>query len=140
MRQRFEEYIFGLQEEIITSFERLDPNAPSFKRDSWEQTKYEKGISGILSVPPPGDASPAPQTVLEVPTQRAKGISGIFSVPPPGDASPAPQTVLEKAGVNLTVVHGILPPPIIKEMREDHPSILYDAGTSLPFFAAVLDL
>ncbi|OAX31704.1 putative HEM13-coproporphyrinogen III oxidase [Rhizopogon vinicolor AM-OR11-026] len=110
MRQRFEEYIFGLQEEIITSFERLDPNAPSFKRDSWVQP------------------------------QSGKGISGIFSVPPPGDASPAPQTVLEKAGINVSVVHGILPPHIIKEIHEDHPSIPYDARTSLPFFSAAIDL
>ncbi|OJA16891.1 hypothetical protein AZE42_12251 [Rhizopogon vesiculosus] len=110
MRQRFEEYIFGLQEEIITSFERLDLNAPSFKRDSWVQA------------------------------QGGKGVLGIFSAPLPGDASPAPQTVLEKAGVNVHVVHGILPPPAIKEMREDHPSITYDARASLPFFSAGISL
>ncbi|OJA20623.1 hypothetical protein AZE42_10651, partial [Rhizopogon vesiculosus] len=110
MRQRFEEYIFGLQEEIIISFERLDPNAPAFKRDSWVQA------------------------------QGWKGVSGIFSAPLPGDASPAPQTVLEKAGVNVSVVHGILPPPVIKEMREDHSSIPYDTRTSLPFFSAGISL
>ncbi|OAX30681.1 Coproporphyrinogen III oxidase, partial [Rhizopogon vinicolor AM-OR11-026] len=110
MRQRFEEYIFGLQEEIITSFERLDPNAPAFKRDSW------------------------------VRAQGGKGVSGIFSAPLLGDASPAPQTVLERAGVNVWVTHGILPPPVIKEIHEDHPSIPYDARTSLPFFSAGISL
>ncbi|OJA20622.1 hypothetical protein AZE42_10653, partial [Rhizopogon vesiculosus] len=110
MRQRFEEYIFGLQEEIIISFERLDPNAPTFKRDSWLRE------------------------------QGGKGVSGVFSVPPPGDASPAPQTMLEKACVNVSVIHHILPPATIKEMRKDHPSIPYDAKTGLPFFAAGISL
>jgi len=110
MRQRFEEFIFGLQEEIITTFERLDPNAPTFKRDSW------------------------------VRAQGGKGVSGIFSVPLPIDPSSAPQTVLEKAGVNISVVHGMLPPAAIKEMRADHSSIPFDEKTSLPFFAAGISL
>jgi coproporphyrinogen III oxidase len=111
MRQRFEEYILGLQEEIITSFETLDPNAPKFKRDSWLRAH-----------------------------QGGKGVSGVFFAPPPTDASPGPQTVLEKAGVNISVVHGMLPPAAIKEMRADHSSIPYDEKTSLPFFAAGISL
>jgi len=35
MRQHVEEYINNLQEEIVLAFEKLDPNAPPFKRDSW---------------------------------------------------------------------------------------------------------
>lgn len=111
MRQRFEEYIFGLQEEIITSFETLDPNAPKFKRDSWLREH-----------------------------QGGKGVSGVFFAPPTTDGSPSPQTVLEKAGVNISVVHGMLPPAAIKEMRADHSSIPYDEKTSLPFFAAGISL
>jgi len=110
MRQRFEEYVFSLQEKIITSFEKLDPSAPTFKRDSW------------------------------IRAQGGKGVSGIFASPPPSDASPAPQTVLEKAGVNISVVHGMLPPAAIKEMRADHSSIPYDEKISLPFFAAGISL
>lgn len=111
MRQRFEEYIFGLQEEIITSFETLDPNAPKFKRDSWQRAH-----------------------------QGGKGVSGVFFVPPSTDGSPGQQTILEKAGVNISVVHGMLPPAAIKEMRADHSSIPYDGKTSLPFFAAGISL
>ncbi len=36
MRQRIEEYVSKLQEEIVAAaFEKLDPNAPNFTRDSW---------------------------------------------------------------------------------------------------------
>ncbi|KAG1739406.1 Coproporphyrinogen III oxidase [Suillus paluster] len=92
------------------SFEKLDPNAPSFKRDSWLRA------------------------------QGGKGVSGVFFSPPPTDASPGPQTILEKAGVNISVVHGMLPPAAIKEMRADHSNIPYDEKTSLPFFAAGISL
>jgi coproporphyrinogen III oxidase len=34
MRQQVEEYILALQDEIVSSFEALDPNSPPFKRDS----------------------------------------------------------------------------------------------------------
>ena len=35
MRQRVEEYISKLQDDIVSAFEKLDPNAPAFKRDEW---------------------------------------------------------------------------------------------------------
>ena len=34
VRQQVEEYINNLQEDIVLAFEKLDPNAPPFKRDS----------------------------------------------------------------------------------------------------------
>ena len=93
MRQRVEEYISKLQDDIVAAFEKLDPNAPAFKRDSWTR--------------PQGGA----------------GRSCVFAVPFPPEGAPAPQTVLEKGGVNVSVVHGMLPPPAIKQMRADHSSI-----------------
>ncbi|KAF5316690.1 hypothetical protein D9619_006501 [Psilocybe cf. subviscida] len=112
MRQQVEEYINSLQENIVTAFEKLDPNAPQFKRDSW------------------------------VRTQGGMGKSCVFASPPDeGATSSSPPTVLEKAGVNISVVHGTLPPPAIKQMRADHQSMpLPDRPDGLPFFAAGLSL
>ena len=93
MRKRVEEYVYKLQDDIVAAFEKLDPNAPAFKRDSWTR--------------PQGGA----------------GRSCVFAVPFPPEGAPAPQTVLEKGGVNVSVVHGMLPPPAIKQMRADHSSI-----------------
>ena len=43
MRQRVAEYVSKLQDDIVTAFERLDPNAPPFKRDSWTRAQLEGG-------------------------------------------------------------------------------------------------
>ncbi|KAI0642840.1 Coproporphyrinogen oxidase [Trametes meyenii] len=93
MRQRVEEYISNLQDEIVSALEKLDPNAPPFKRDSWLRAQGGRGQSCVFAVP----------------------------APPPGVAPQ--ETVLEKGGVNISVVHGMLPPPAIKQMRADHSSI-----------------
>ncbi len=93
MRQRVEEYISKLQDDIVGAFEKLDPNGPPFKRDSWLRPQGGRGLSCVFATP----------------------------VPPPGVAPQ--ETILEKAGVNVSVVHGMLPPPAIKQMRADHSSI-----------------
>ncbi|KAH7927661.1 coproporphyrinogen III oxidase [Leucogyrophana mollusca] len=111
MREQVEEYIFGLQERIVSEFEGLDPNAPQFKRDSWLRTQGGKGVSCVFSAPP-----------------------AIFA------SSNTQETILEKAGVNISIVHGMLPPAAIKEMRADHSTIPYDGQSSLPFFAAGISL
>ncbi|KAI0072212.1 Coproporphyrinogen oxidase [Panus rudis PR-1116 ss-1] len=113
MRQQVEEYIVGLQEKIVSAFEKLDPNAPSFKRDAWIRTQGGRGQSCVFAVPPSSDPNAA-----------------------------SANTILEKAGVNISVVHGSLPPAAQKQMRADHSNIPYDPNTerSLPFFAAGLSL
>lgn len=111
MRQRVEEYISKLQDDIVGAFEKLDPNAPPFKRDSWLRPQGGRGLSCVFQVPPPA----------------------------PGAEAAAQETVLEKAGVNISVVHGMLPPPAIKQMRADHSSIP-DLQSAVPFFAAGLSL
>ena len=111
MRQRVEEYISKLQDDIVGAFEKLDPNAPPFKRDSWLRPQGGRGLSCVFQVPPPA----------------------------PGAEAAAQETVLEKAGVNISVVHGMLPPPAIKQMRGDHSSIP-DLQSAVPFFAAGLSL
>lgn len=112
MRQQVEEYINELQDRIVTSFEKLDPNSPPFKRDSWLRPQGGRGTSCVFAT---ADTSEP--------------------------ASPA-ASVLEKAGVNISIVHGMLPPAAIKQMRADHSSIPFDPNsqTSLPFFAAGISL
>ncbi|KAI5990007.1 Coproporphyrinogen III oxidase [Pisolithus albus] len=111
MRQRVEEYIYGLQERIVSELENLDERAPKFRRDAWVRPQGGKGRSCVFACSP--------------------GSVGTTS---------SLETVLEKAGVNISVVYGILPPSAIKEMRSNHSSIPYDGETSLPFFAAGISL
>ncbi|KAI1784495.1 Coproporphyrinogen III oxidase, partial [Ganoderma leucocontextum] len=111
MRQRVEEYVSKLQEDIVCAFEKLDPNAPSFKRDSWLRAQGGRGVSCVFAVPAPA----------------------------PGVEAAPQETVLEKAGVNISIVHGMLPPPAIKQMRADH-STIPDIQTAVPFFAAGISL
>ncbi|KAI1783967.1 coproporphyrinogen III oxidase [Ganoderma leucocontextum] len=111
MRQRVEEYVSKLQEHIVGAFEKLDPNAPSFKRDSWLRAQGGRGVSCVFAVPAPA----------------------------PGVEAAPQETVLEKAGVNISIVHGMLPPPAIKQMRADH-STIPDIQTAVPFFAAGISL
>lgn len=112
MRQRVEEYITNLQDHIVSAFEKLDPDSPPFKRDSWIRAQGGSGRSCIFACPPADEA-------------------GVKSR----------QSILEKAGVNVSVVHGVLPPAAIKQMRADHTSMpLPDRPEGLPFFAAGISL
>ncbi|KAI0076492.1 Coproporphyrinogen oxidase [Panus rudis PR-1116 ss-1] len=114
MRQRVEEYIVDLQNKIVSSFEKLDCNAPHFKRDEWVRDQ-----------------------------QGGRGLSCVFAVPLSDDldASP-PDTILEKAGVNISVLHGSLPHAAQKQMKSDHSNVPYDPDSprDLPFFATGLSL
>ncbi len=113
MRQRMEEYVNELQEQIVTALEKLDPKSPLFKRDSWVRAQGGSGRSCVFAVPPDDEARS---------TDRH-------------------QSILEKAGVNVSVVHGVLPPTAIKQMRADHTSMpLPDRPEGLPFFAAGISL
>ncbi|EKM49905.1 uncharacterized protein PHACADRAFT_265663 [Phanerochaete carnosa HHB-10118-sp] len=113
MRVQVEEYILDLQDRIVSALEKLDPNSPPFKRDSWVRPQGGKGTSCVFAVP---EASHSDTT--------------------------APTSVLEKAGVNISIVHGTLPPAAIKQMRVEHSSIPYDpdATAALPFFASGISL
>ncbi|KDR67706.1 hypothetical protein GALMADRAFT_257985 [Galerina marginata CBS 339.88] len=114
MRQQVEEYTNKLQEEIVQAFEKLDPNSPPFKRDSWVRAQGGIGKSCVFAAPPEGSSAVSPSH---------------------------PQSVLEKAGVNISIVHGKLPPPAIRQMRADHTSMpLPDRPDGLPFFAAGISL
>ncbi|CAL1713744.1 unnamed protein product [Somion occarium] len=114
MRQQVEEYIVELQDNIVSALEKLDPNAPAFKRDSWIRAQGGRGLSCVFALPPPDSSTPAQSQ----------------------------NSALEKGGVNISVVHGNLPPAAIKQMRADHTSVPYDPDSqnSLPFFAAGLSL
>ena len=128
MRERVEEYVFQLQDEIVSAFEKLDPTAPPFKRDSWIRAQGGSGRSCVFACPPqPTSSSP----------------SGISTPASESNANLATQReiVLEKGGVNVSVVHGLLPPAAIKQMRADHNSMpLPEGQEGLPFFAAGLSL
>lgn len=63
MRQQIEEYISSLQETIVSAFEELDPNAPSFIRDAWQRPQGGRGLSCVFSAP--ASSSSSPGTVLE---------------------------------------------------------------------------
>ncbi|KAG6336258.1 hypothetical protein ID866_2835 [Astraeus odoratus] len=111
MRQRVEQFIDDLQDQIVTELEKLDETAPKFRRDTWIRPQGGRGLSCIFAC-----------------------------APEPGKTTSSLETVLEKAGVNVSVVHGTLPPSAVKEMRADHSTIPYDGKTSLPFFAAGISL
>ena len=113
VRQQIEEYINNLQEDIVLAFEKLDPNAPPFKRDTWVRSQGGLGKSCVFASPIAEDTTISSST----------------------------HSIIEKAGVNISVVHGILPPPAIRQMRADHTSMpLPDSPEGLPFFAAGLSL
>ena len=77
MREKFEEYIKGLQDTIITAVEQIDPNAPPFLRDHWDRPEGGYGISSVFSVP--FSSTPA-TTVLE---KAGVNISVIHGTLPP---------------------------------------------------------
>lgn len=113
MREQVEDYILNLQDQIVAAFEKLDPDAPKFKRDSWIRPQGGKGQSCVFAAP----------------------------IPSPGTTNTHVH-VFEKAGVNISTVYGKLPPPAIKQMRADHSTLPYDPDSqmSLPFFASGLSL
>ncbi|KIY44991.1 coproporphyrinogen III oxidase [Fistulina hepatica ATCC 64428] len=113
MRVRMEEFINGLQDEIVTALEGLDPNAPKFLRDRWSRPQGGYGCSCVFGLP---DA-----------------LDGLVNGKP---------TVFEKAGVNVSVVHGRLPPAAVQQMRADHTSMPLPKSPEggLPFFAAGISL
>ncbi|CDO77681.1 hypothetical protein BN946_scf184969.g32 [Trametes cinnabarina] len=100
MRRRFEEWIARLQEEIVATFERHDPTAPTFRRDSW------------------------------VRPQGGRGLSCVFSVSPNDAILRNGDIVLEKGGVNTSILQGIMTPAAMKQTRADHPSIPADLETA----------
>lgn len=51
MREQVSDYILALQEQIVSSFESLDPNAPRFKHDSWVRPEGGEGKSCVFAVP-----------------------------------------------------------------------------------------
>jgi coproporphyrinogen III oxidase len=66
MRQRVEEYITNLQDHIVSSLEKLDPDSPPFKRDSWMRAQGGSGRSCIFAGPPAEEAGvKSHQSVLE---------------------------------------------------------------------------
>ncbi|CAK5269902.1 unnamed protein product [Mycena citricolor] len=113
MSEQFKEFVQGLQEKIVTTFESLDPNAPPFKRDSW----VRPGAGGI-------------------------GQSCVFSMPQQEDGLIAHESLLEKAGVNISIIQGSLPPAAIKQMRADHTSMPLPENPEggLPYFVAGISL
>ncbi|KAI6017409.1 Coproporphyrinogen oxidase [Pisolithus microcarpus] len=81
MRQRVEEYIYGLQERIVSELENLDERAPKFRRDTWVRPQGGKACRASSPVPP-GRGRPLH---LSRPYSR-------------------------RQEVNISVVYGILPP------------------------------
>lgn len=61
MRQQVEEYIVELQDTIVAAFEKLDPNAGQFKRDSWVRPQGGRGQSCVF----PPVSSSASTSILE---------------------------------------------------------------------------
>ncbi|KAL1710771.1 Coproporphyrinogen III oxidase [Schizophyllum commune] len=115
MRERVAEFVTALQDEIVGAFEKLDPNSPPFKRDSWVRAQGGSGRSCVFATPELDPATLGPNAQLPV---------------------------LEKAGVNVSVVHGTLPGPAIRQMRGDHQSMPLpeELPGGLPFFAAGISL
>ena len=52
MRQKVENFIDGLQDDIVTALEQLDPNAPRFKRDAWIRASGGRGLSCVFACTP----------------------------------------------------------------------------------------
>lgn len=117
MRKQVEDFILSLQDQIVSTLEKLDPNAPAFRRDSWVR---------------PGDGG--------------YGRSYVFACPGANESTTSfyePQTtILEKAGVNISIVRGHLPPAAMRQMRADHNTIPLpdDLPGGLPYSAQGLSL
>lgn len=110
MREQVEEYILSLQDVIVNAFEKLDPTAPPFKRDSWVRAQGGKGQSCVFAAPP-SLTTPA-NTVLE---KAGVNISIVHGNLPPA------------AIKQMRADHSTIP---------YDP----ESNTSLPFFAAGISL
>lgn len=64
MREQVEDYIFSLQDSIVSAFEKLDPNAPQFKRDSWLRAQGGKGRSCVFALPADAPATTQVRSML----------------------------------------------------------------------------
>ncbi len=73
MRSRMEQFIYSLQDEIVSSLESLDPSAPPFLRDAWQRPKGGSGKSCVFS-------SQSPTTILE---KAGVNISIVYGTLPP---------------------------------------------------------
>ena len=111
MRKQMQDYVLSLQDQIVTAFESLDPNAPKFKRDNWVREQGGLGQSCVFSVPH-GQQTEHP-TVLE---KGGVNISVVHGTLPPA------------AVKQMRADHSSLPAP----------EALPPKG--LPFFAAGLSL
>ncbi|PFH53688.1 hypothetical protein AMATHDRAFT_136802 [Amanita thiersii Skay4041] len=74
MRERMTEYISSLQMDIVSSLEKLDPSAPSFRCDSWDRAEGGSGRSYTFSAPS------RPDSILE---KAGVNISMIYGTLPP---------------------------------------------------------
>ncbi|KAL6305407.1 Coproporphyrinogen oxidase [Sparassis latifolia] len=110
IRQQVEDYFSDLQQQIVAAFEKLDPHAPPFKRDSWTRP------------------------------QGGRGLSCVFATPPNSSDISAKETVLEKAGVNISVIHSVLSPAAAKQMGVTHPAIPQDPHLTLPLYTTGISL
>jgi len=79
MRQRVEEYIISLQDEIVSTLENIDPQAAKFKRDSWIRAQGGRGQTCVFACDP--TASPSHESVLE---RAGVNISIVHGSLPPG--------------------------------------------------------
>jgi coproporphyrinogen III oxidase len=68
MQKAFEDYVLELQDKIVTTLEKLDPNAPPFFRDRWDRPQ---GGYGISSFPRPSPQLP-PQQFLKKPASTSQ--------------------------------------------------------------------
>ncbi|KAF9465576.1 coproporphyrinogen III oxidase [Collybia nuda] len=110
MRKQVEEYIVSLQDQIVSSFETLDPGAPAFKRDSWVRAQGGTGQSCVFACPT-DDVAVAQSTVLE---KAGVNISIVHGTLPPA------------AIKQMRADHTSMPLP--------------DRPDGLPFFAAGISL
>ena len=110
MRERMEEFVRSLQVEIVEFFEKLDPTAPAFKRDSWTRAQGGSGTACVFSCPF-GEEATAGSTILE---KAGVNISVVHGVLPPA------------AIKQMRADHTSMPLP--------------DTPDGLPFFAAGLSL
>lgn len=110
MRDQVEEYIVSLQDRIVSTFEKLDPKAPKFKRDSWVRSQGGKGQSCVFACPA-DDPSVVHDSILE---KAGVNISIVHGVLPPA------------AIKQMRADHTSMPLP--------------DRPEGLPFFAAGISL
>ncbi|KII91000.1 hypothetical protein PLICRDRAFT_106869 [Plicaturopsis crispa FD-325 SS-3] len=110
MREQVEEYILSLQDVIVNAFEKLDPTAPPFKRDSWVRAQGGKGQSCVFAAP--SSLTTPANTVLE---KAGVNISIVHGNLPPA------------AIKQMRADHSTIP---------YDP----ESNTSLPFFAAGISL